>query len=361
MAAAPSRMVSPNLAPPAPGATCHLETLTLPQNEANTCWWLSANLALFHTNRPEMYNYQVSLTENGSRGGIKKPFTGSNKPDIFRRELSDTFIQLSDYYKGAGAPIPMSNLIDLRLEPNMEAVFDTDQFKVAGAGVQSSDEYITTLSQYLGFDRGLISINPGRATGALDTYAYDIQLHANHFGIPHIEETENKYNISYSQIASDVSTLILTCGRIATEGKTSIPITPLKEITVPTFNFRGLSGPDVGKYLHSLTNPPDVSKNANLIQYPYKESNIAQYTETGTFFLDAMVVYEPGHYVAYAKCNKSDVWYYYKAIQEGALGDINSGNKSFPNFDAMMAADGDKIKANFTHLMYSKEEDDVSA
>jgi hypothetical protein len=318
--------------------SCHLETLLLPPNDANTCWWLSANLALFHKDRPEMTDYSTWVKD--------KSFTGSTKSDIFNRELSERFVQISKYYNGSSTTLSMSNLIGHRLGPSMEAVFNTADFKVNKSSLQSSDEYITTLSQYIGLDRGLISINPGGATGALDTYAYDIQLHANHFGIPHIGNAENSSNLTYSQIASDVSTLILTCGRIDTEGKTSIPIPPLKELIVPTFTLSNLVGPNHQEYIE-LNPSMDKSKNPNLIHYPFK-GPIGQYTEPAKFYLDAMVVYEPGHYVTYVKCETSDVWYYYKAIDEGPLG------KSFPTFDAMMAADGEKIQRNFTHLVYSK-------
>lgn len=318
---------------------CHLETLILPPNDANTCWWLSANLALFHKHRPEMIDYTAWLN---------KPFTGSTKSDIFHRDLSERFIQLSQYYNGTSSTLSMSNLIGHRLGPSMEAVFNTNEFKVASSGLQSSDEYITTLSQYIGFDRGLVSINPGKATGALDTYAYDIQLHANHFGIPQIGNAENRSNLTFSQIASDVSTLILTCGRNGAEETTSIPITPLKELTIPTFTLSNLVDPNHKEYI-DLNPSMDNSKNPNLIQYPFK-GPIAQYTEPGKFYLDAMVVYEPGHYVAYVKCDTSDVWYYYKAIDEGPLGN----GAAFPTFEAMMTADGEKIKRNFTHLVYSK-------
>lgn len=319
--------------------SCHLETLILPPNDANTCWWLSANLALFHKERPEMTDYTTSLN---------KPFTGSNKSDIFNRELSSRFIQISKYYNGTSATLSMSNLIGHRLGPSMEAVFNTTDFKVNSSSLQSSDEYITTLSQYIGFDRGLISINPGGATGALETSAYDIQLHANHFGIPQIGNAENRSNLTYSQIASDVSTLILTCGRIDKKGKTNIPIPPLKELTIPTFTLSNLVDPNHREYI-DLNPSMDNSKNPNLIHYPFK-GPIAQYTEPAKFYLDAMVVYEPGHYVTYVKCETSDVWYYYKAIDEGPLGN----GAAFPTFEAMMAADGEKIQRNFTHLVYSK-------
>jgi len=329
-------------------ATCHLETLILPKNESNTCWWLTANLALFHKPRKEIEEYGLNLV---SSNGTPKVFAGSNQSDIFNRELSMNFIRLYGYYTGAFSNMDLSNLSELRLGSNMVEVFNTADFQVDSNGLQSSDEYITKLSGYLGFDKGLIPINPGESRSALDTFAYDIQLHANHFGKP-VEGLPN----FYSQLSSRVETLVLTVGRGANDSKTSIPIMPLSNIIVPTFDISTFlaDSNDLDEFMqsHSRSTAPD--SNLNLIEMPYKSSNIAEYTTTSDFYLDAMVVYEPGHYVSYVKCETNDTWYYYKAMKEGTLMDVTAGNRSYSNFDALMLEKGKEISENVTHMIYSK-------
>jgi hypothetical protein len=328
-------------------ATCHLETLMLPKNESNTCWWLSANLALFHKPRKEIEEYYERINQSN----VTVKGAGSNVSDLFNRELSSNFIQLSFYYQGANSNVTLSNLTEWRLGSNMAEVFNTAQFQVDRNRLQSSDEYITKLSGFIGFDKGLIPINPGASTNALDTFAYDIQLHANHFGKP-VEGLPN----FYSQLSSQVETLILTVGRGANDSKTSIPITPLSNITVPTFDISTFlaNSNTVVEFMksHKRSNAPD--SNLNLIEMPYKLNNILEYTRRSEFYLDAMVVYEPGHYVSYVKCETNDTWYYYKSMNEGTLANTKTGNISYSNFDALMLAKGKEISENVTHMIYSK-------
>jgi hypothetical protein len=369
-------------------ATCHLETLMLPKNESNTCWWLSANLALFHKPREEIRQYYESIhqsnmnpssvtasnaspvtaspvtasnastatasnasTATASNASTVTASTGSNQSDLFNRELSRNFIGVYEYYSGANSTVTLSNLTEWRLGSNMAEVFNTADFQVDSYGLQSSDEYISKLSGFLGFDKGLIPINPGESTSALDTFAYDIQLHANHFGKP--VEGLPKF---YSQLSSRVETLILTVGRLGKDAKTSIPIVPLSTITVPTFEISTFlaHSNDLDEFMqtHARSNAPD--SNLNLIEMPYKSSNIAEYTTPSEFYLDAMVVYEPGHYVSYVKCETNDTWYYYKAMKEGTLADVAAGNISYSNFDALMLDKGKDISENLTHMIYSK-------
>lgn len=331
-------------------ATCHLESLMLPKNESNTCWWLSANLALFHKPREEIVQYHSNI--DSSTATVR--FAGStmsNTSDLFNRELSSNFIGLYEYYTGASSNVTLSNITEWRLGSNMADIFNTVDFQVDRNRLQSSDEYITKLSGFLGFDKGLIPINPGASTSALDTFAYDIQLHANHFGKP-VEGLPN----FYSQLSSQVETLILTVGRGTNDSKTSIPIVPLSNITIPTFEISALlaDSNDLDQFMqsHARSNAPDV--NLNMIEMPYKLSNIAEYTRISEFYLDAMIVYEPGHYVSYVKCQTNDTWYYYKAMKEGTLTDVTAGNISYSNFDALMLDKGKDISENLTHMIYSK-------
>ena len=318
-------------------SNCTIAQRILPKNDANTCWWLSANLALFHKRRTDIDN----------------SYTSAPKTEF--APVSSNIESIYFFYSGIldGRPIPTaSNIIDLRLGSNMATLFNTDKFKVDGSGTQSSDEYITKLTGFIGLDKGLVSINPGESTGALETSAYDLYLHATHFGIPNEGNTQS--NRSYSQISSSVNTLILTCGRSSTSGKTSIPIQVLEAITIPTVNIERLlqNSNDVAEFAATLSNVT-VDSNINLLQYPCKLNTIAQYTDSREFYLDAMVVYEPGHYVAYVKCDTDESWFYYKAIHEGTLLDSNTGNRTFKDFNDMMSNDGEKISKNFTHLVYS--------
>ena len=345
---------------PAPAPReCHLQNLMLPKNDANTCWWLSANLALFHKVRPEIDAYLYPVPPSAA---IPIPAVPSTTKDpakaIFDGNLSGNFQMLQNYYSGAGSNQPtMSNLIELRLGSNMATVFNSSQFQVDGANTQSSDEYIATLSKYVGFDKGLVPINTGSELGAFPTSGYDLYLHATHFGMP--RTNSDTKSLFYSQVGSDVNTIILTFGRNGTKGKTSIPILPLKQITLPTFNLSNLmlNTPYSSEYIGSYSNF-DATK-ANMQQFPYTLSNLADFTDTSTFYLDAMIVYEPGHYVSYVKCEESEAWYYYKAIKEGTLGDSNAGNKSFTTFEDMMSKDGKAISLNFTHLLYSKVQESM--
>jgi hypothetical protein len=313
------------MASPAPAPadeTCHLSELMLPKNDANTCWWLSANLALFHKQRPEI-------------GRPKNP-PSTEKQQMFDL-ISSNYSRLAEYYStGKGQTYTMNDLLEQRKSEIMKGIFNTESFKVDGNGMQSPDEYITLLSPLIGFDRGLIAINTGNAVSAYETSAYDIYLHAKYFGT-----TIGKSNIEVAQISSDVNTLILTFARVTndpenpnTPKKTSIPVSPLKRITLPTFA---------------------PATQSNLLQDPYTADDLTQNTVTSSFFLDAMIVYEPDHYVAYVKCDTSDRWFYYKAIQEGNLGDTSKGNKEFATFEEMMDLDGNKITENCTHLFYTKE------
>jgi hypothetical protein len=300
------------MAATAPG--CHLSNLMLPKNDANTCWWLSANLALFHKVRPGLDDI---LT------GAQTESNTDEKTKVFYRNLSSNFLQLYNYYSGSSnstlkAPDSMTRLIELRLGTDMKTVFDSGTFSVAGSNTQSSDEYIATLSKYIGFDNGLVSINKGSETGAFETSAYDLYLHASHFGMP---RANSDTNIPfYSQLRSDVNTIILTFGRNDTKGKTSIPILPLHEITIPTFNLAKLRSQSNYEAEYIVDNSNLNIGNPHMQQFPYKLSNIVEFTDTTSFYLDAMVVYETEHYVSYVKCEGSPVWYYYKAIQEGTLG-----------------------------------------
>ena len=308
---------------------CHLAELKLPKNDANTCWWLSANLALFHRKRPEWVKYF----------NAKRTNPGSNeKQEIFDLILSSNYFKLADYYSTGKPTYDMSKLVEQRKAETMGNIFNTKSFEVDGNDMQSSDEYITTLSQYIGLDRGLIPINTGNAVTAYETSAYDIYLHAKYFG-----HTLSKSNVDVAQISSDVNTLILTFARVTVDPenpnkqrKTSIPVSPLKTMTIPTF--------DVSK----------VTSHSNMLQFPYTADDLNDKTVTSMYYLDAMIVYEVAHYVAYVKCESSDSWFYYKALKEGTLGNTSNGNEQFETFESMMELHGNKIIENCTHLFYTK-------
>lgn len=319
--------------------TCGISSRLLPKNESNTCWWLSANLALFHKHRPELDAY-VAVTES--------PPQSNGSPSQFGSNLKQGFKTIYEYYssgtllEGIDEQSNVNLLVTARTADGMSNAFTTSNFDVAGSNAQSSDDYITKLSGYIGLDHGLLPINSGAATGILETDGYDINIHAQHFGIPLDDSSNIKHEF---QVGSEVQTLILTFGRKGTDGKTDIPIQPLETIKIPTINGSNLT-PDEKTALTS-----NVTSNINFAATPYKGSNLRMYTEIATFYLDAMIVYEPDHYVSYVKCDTS--WYYYKAINKGTLSNSTAGNKTFSNFDHMMTEHA-RIKENFTHLFYSK-------
>jgi len=328
-------------APSTPSVCNQIETLLLPVNDANTCWWLSANLALFHKERPELNAYFAKVAATAPTAGAQFPHS-----------LGTMFANIYGYYirgdKDTRTDVEqMRYLLDARSNVDMK-IFNTKEFDVAGTGSQSSDEYLSRLSEYLDFNRGLININHGNETGILETDGYDILLHVNHFGASR-KDVNSGCNLPklYMQVGSTVDTLLLTCARGSETEKTNISISPLEIITIPTLRSN-FTPADMSNFSANYTK---LSSNINFIETPYKGSNIRDYTETTPFYLDAMVVYEPGHYVSYVKCEER--WYYYKAIKQGTLTDSNAGNATFSNFEHMMS-EHPQIKENFTHLFYSK-------
>lgn len=140
---------------------CPKLTIDHPKNDAATCWWLAANFAIFHKDRPEMNTF----------------ISGSN-------EIAQQYSTISSYYKGEGGD--KQTIIDARLNSTLVAHFSTAGFVLNKSGYEDVTEYTMKLNESLKIptpDEGRFIQNPTSFN------LYDIYLHKSSFTIPETSKT----------------------------------------------------------------------------------------------------------------------------------------------------------------------------
>ena len=302
---------------------CHLSNLDLPLNEANTCWWLSANLALFHKKRPELDTYFGTAASSASA-------SAPSNFNTFQSNLKPDFQKIYNYYSGSPSPSPSpspsssnwtaSNVLEFRTSSNM-TLFNTSNFQVNSNTLQDPAEYLNQLYSYINLD-----FNNQAITNTTNLNLYDMHLHRLFYGITEESNGAVEWKVFYE----GTSSLILTFRHPLTEKST---INILKEISIPVFT---------GNTKDILTGP--TPENMGI----FRQSLTSNFT-TNTYYLDAMIVYEPDHWVSYVKCDTNDSWYYYKAIQAGTMKD------KWDSFESMMASNA-ILSSNVRIMFYSKKD-----
>ena len=315
---------------------CHLSNLDLPINDANTCWWLSANLALFHKKRPELDTYfSASSAAPSAASAASAPSAASAAPanasasnfNTFQSNLKPDFEKIYNYYSSP-SPSPSSsnwtasNILEFRTSSNM-TLFNTNDFKVNSNTLQDPAEYLNQLYSYINLE-----FNSQAIANTTNLNLYDMHLHRLFYGITEKSNT----SVDWKAFYEGTSSLILTFRDPSRENST---INILKEISIPVFTG------DTGGI---LTDPTPENMNTFHQQLG---SNIT----TNTYYLDAMIVYEAEHWVSYVKCDTNDSWYYYKAIKAGPM------TVKWDSFESMMASN-EILSSNVRIMFYSKKEKD---
>jgi hypothetical protein len=355
--------------------------ITLPKNDASTCWWLSTNLALFHRRRPEL-DYFFSTPEMGTVGDPRS---------LLGPVLKGNFNRIYRHYTNQ-APIPPGDLIALRLAPGMAEKFNSggdDGFQVDGEGFQDASEYILKLKGYLEeapvalerlqayraqrtvVDRAeraaeadpesgeaaqavvaaqdeeqrllrLASPAPYPTMGFLEINVadtnkdyFDFYVHQLYKGFNRRSENVGARQRLIRQANSLTDTFIVFFNRtqFTPEGERIArddPVAVLKSITIPLADIPDGHHPDLVTYPLDPPGPPVPA----------------------VFELDSIVVNIPGHYYSYVRCGDTEEWLRYYAMGAGKL------TMSFPSLDALLAKyerdASENISRRATMLIYHR-------
>ncbi len=293
---------------------CTEKEIDLPKNEANTCWWLSSNLVLFHKKRPELEALFSSYEEYQKK---------TNPLFHFTLELWSRFEAVYKFYTKQ-QELNQEQLINIRIEKDME-IFNTDQFKINGSSFQDAQEYLQKLFQHIPIHTlyTVLAAEPNNQK----LHLWDVTMVEESVGIQgKVEKQVDRF-----QCNRDTNTVIINVNRSNDKSKTN----PLKEVCSV------LERIDI----------PLIDSEKNLIENPITDSTnpLLQNDKLiqTTFQLDSILCVTDGHYFAYVKCSDSDEWLHYGAMTEGKL------TKSFTNFSEMMKSESELPK-QATLLMYSK-------
>ena len=317
----------PDPLPEPPRADCTELTINLPSNDANTCWWLSVNFALFHKRRPELDSY--FLADDNTSEELDQRLK-----DKLNIQLKKNFFTIYKHYTGQEEVTP-NTLSDLRKASGMVEAFnviDIDKdtkrenivFDVNGNNFQSTGDYISQLFKYIQF--------PGRCD-TLDVKddgkVYDIFLHELYYGRDTrtediVKETGKKYYTKFSQINSITNTVILDFRR-KIDLATPIDLTPieiLNQIIIPTIDSKFQTESEKETRRRDTVDKTKLPDFSDLLRFPIKDKEILKTNAIFvTFTLDAIIEATGGHFNAYVKCSGSENWVFYHAIEGGKLKD----------------------------------------
>jgi hypothetical protein len=318
----------PDPLPEPPRADCTELTINLPPNDANTCWWLSVNFALFHKRRPELDSYFLA-DDNTSEEPDRK------SKDKLNIQLKKNFFIIYKHYTGQ-EEVRLDTLLELRKAPGMVEAFnviDIDPvtkerkivFDVDGSNFQSTGDYISQFFKYIQF--------PGRCD-TLDVKddgkVYDIFLHELYYGRDTrtedtVKETGKKYYTQFSQINSTANTVILDFRRriaVATPID-STPIEILNQIIIPTIDSKFQTESEKETRRRDTVDKTKLLDFSDLLRFPIKNKEILKTNAIFvTFTLDAIIEATGSHFNTYVKCSGSENWVFYHAIAGGRPTDI---------------------------------------
>jgi hypothetical protein len=267
----------PDPLPPPPGSTpvsvgtsdCPEKNIDHPKNDAATCWWLSANFALFHKKRRMINNFLD---------------TKSN--------LANVYADVSKFYLGDNSF--KEQVIDSRTNTTINDTFNkAGGLQISTGTYQDATEYILKFSSELNIPQYTFNVKDS----SLPFLLYDIELHRLGKGFPlTITDSDGKKqtrNMLY-RIPAGSDTFILYLNRNTGLGST------LEEAKM--------------KILESVELP------------------VGQSMKLCKFHLDCMVEYKPRHYQLYVKCSKTNEWMFYDALKEGKITNTLSFDELLKNY-----------------------------
>ncbi len=185
-------------------ATCPETKVFLPKNDSYTCWWLSANFALFHKQRKELDDFLKADKAFIER--VLKESAPDKKTSYEKvvKSLQDTI----RYFQGQGeqSEKAANAIIAMRKSAEMKDVFDTADFKVDSTQYQDAGEYIAKIGRFLSI--------PRYTAKGIDSDCFDAYLQGHFF--PEYLISDNTLQTQIYRIHPKCETFILEVYRHTT-------------------------------------------------------------------------------------------------------------------------------------------------